>query len=109
MLARETPDAAATSSTVVLAIPRRAMHSYAPSSTRRRTSFTRTARRSRAAHVVHEQVPGSEIQEGVESHGEAGSVAHRLDRQHHAGHERRAVVGVVTDRERLTDRAEQHL
>ena len=30
MVARDTPDAAATSSTVVLAIPRRAMHSYAP-------------------------------------------------------------------------------
>ena len=35
MVARDTPDAAATSSTVVFAIPRRAMQSYAPSSTRR--------------------------------------------------------------------------
>src|SRR3954470_16117435 len=97
MVARETPDAAATSSTVVFAIPRRAMHRYAPSRTRRRTSVTRR------------RCPWSEVEERVEPDGETGTVADRLYRPHHSGHERRAVVGVVPDRERLPDGAEQHL
>src|SRR5262245_36026091 len=103
MVAREIPDATATSSTVVLAIPRRAMESYAPRSTWRRVSSTAPLPPARSP------ARGSEPEQRIEPDRHPRSLAHRLHRQQHTGHERRAVVRVVPDAERLPGGAEQHL
>src|SRR5665213_2271321 len=80
---------------VVLASPYRAMHAYVASRIRVRTGCSTGA--------------GLQVEIGVEADRDAWMVGDALDRQQHAGHERRTVIRVVADRQGLSGGAEQNL
>src|SRR6186997_842725 len=94
MVARDTPDALATSSIVVFAIPKREMHAYAPERTRTRASFTRsTSVRGlrRAGHLV---VLGR-LRREVGLEDLQTDRLRSVDREHRGGPRRVALGGVA--------------